>query len=913
MGQDPCAFIVAVLLTRHVSVCDVRWSPCVVGESEHVTGWRAAFLIGNRYNNGMNNQPPGTISRDELALRYLDSLPYVPYPVQEEALLAWFESTQGVMVCAPTGTGKTLIAEAAAFEALHTGHTIYYTTPLIALTDQKFTELQDSAERWGFRRDQVGLVTGNRRVNPQANVLVVVAEILLNRLLTSHWAAHEEAAAEKVRQIAAEHLKHESAKDHHGGLHSYTDLIGWDDELVEELEQPATAAGPATAPTPLALDFDRVSAVVMDEFHNFSDLERGIVWEFSLALLPKHIRLLLLSATIGNSAKFVSWCNRTHDRQLELVQSTERRIPLQFHWIGDQLLTDHLEDMAAGDETQRKTPALVFCFNRDECWNVAEELKGKAMLASGQQKKLVAALERYEWSKGVGPKLKQLLMRGVGVHHAGLLPKYKKIVEDLFQQKLLTICVCTETLAAGINLPARSVVLPTLMKGKPGDLKLIDPSSAHQIFGRAGRPQYDTEGHVYALAHEDDVRILRWREQYDSIPEDTRDFGLIKAKKALKKKMPTRNPNRQYWNEQQFEKLRFATPGDLASRGPLPWRLLAYMLQLSPEVDRLRRLVQKRLMEPKQLEASERHLERMLMALHAGDFIKLTPEPPAAPSASKSESANAPAAEEAKKPTWLSKHLQKEVDKKREEKTGKKVDHAAEEREKNRYRPILAEPTERLEQLFAFRSVNPVYGMFLLEHLGLADWTERMLIFESVLELPRALVRHVRVPPPFRLPPGPLALERLDIEIVQRGLIPAGDLYPEFDPTVPPEERKYAPTLAEKLRMLFDSEYPEVTDVMVQPVMIAAELLLNWNGNFFNFVSSRDLTRQEGLVFRHLLRMVLLLDEFRQVTPVGVDPLVWQAELQETADRLTACCRSVDPSWTDSMLTQQTNADFIER
>ena len=203
--------------------------------------------------------------------------------------------------------------------------------------------------------------------------------------------------------------------------------------------------------------------------------------------------------------------------------------------------------------------------------------------------------------------------------------------------------------------------------------------------------------------------------------------------------------------------------------------------------------------------------------------------------------------------------------------------------------------------------------MFLLEHLGLADWTERMLIFESVLELPRALVRHVRVPPPFRLPPGPLALERLDMEIVQRGLIPASDLYPEFDPSVPPEERKYAPALADKLRMLFDSEYPDVTDVMVQPVMVAAELLLNWNGNFFNFVSSRDLARQEGLIFRHLLRMVLLLDEFRQVTPVGIDPVIWQAELQETADRLTACCRTVDPGWTDSMLTQQNNADFIER
>lgn len=825
--------------------------------------------------------------------------------------MAWFETNQGVLVCAPTGTGKTLIAEAAVFEALHTGRTIYYTTPLIALTDQKFNELQDSAERWGFRRDQVGLVTGNRRVNPQANVLVVVAEILLNRLLTSHWAAHEEATAERLRKSAADHLKAISDKEHASGMHTYSDLIGWDDEVIEELAE--VEKSPSGSQTPLALDFDRVSAVVMDEFHNFGDLERGIVWEFSLALLPKHIRLLLLSATIGNAATFVSWCHRTHDRLLELVQSSDRRVPLQFHWIGDQYLTDHLVDMAAGDEAERKTPALVFCFNRDECWNVAEELKGKSMLASGQQKKLSEALEKYQWNKGVGPKLKQLLMRGVGVHHAGLLPRYKRVVEELFQKKLLTICVCTETLAAGINLPARSVVLPSLMKGKPGDQKLIDPSSAHQIFGRAGRPQFDTEGHVYALAHEDDVRILRWRQQYDSIPDDTRDFGLIKAKKALKKKMPTRNPNRQYWNEQQFEKLRFAQPGDLASRGPLPWRLLAYMLQLSPEVDRLRHLVHKRLMDQKQLEAGERHLERMLISLHAGDFVKLTPEPPPPPKVVKAEDAAKPETQEAPKSSWLSKELQKDIDRKHEQKTGKKIDRAAEEREKNRYRPILAEPTDRLEQLFVFRSVNPIYGMFLLEHLGLADWTERMLIFESVLELPRALIRHVRVPPPFRLPPGPLARERLDIEIVQRGLIAASDVYPEFDPDIPPEERKYAPALVEKLRMLFDSEYPDVSDVSVQPIMVAAELLLNWNGNFFNFVSSRDLTRQEGLIFRHLLKLVLLLDEFRQVTPIGVDPTAWQAELQETAERLTECCRTVDPTWTDTMLTQQSNADFIER
>src|SRR5215210_6339477 len=503
-------------------------------------------------------------SRDELATSYFDQLPYLPYPVQEEALLAWFTAEQGVLVCAPTGMGKTLIAEAALYEALHTGSVAYYTTPLIALTDQKFHEMQAAAERWGFARDEVGLVTGNRKINPDARILVVVAEILLNRLLH-----------------------------------------------------------------PDGFDFSRVSAVVMDEFHSFADPERGIVWELTLALLPKPIRLLLLSATVGNSAEFLNWLDRCHGRKVELVESFDRKVPLTYLYVPDQFLGEFLVEAAKGDEATRKTPALVFCFNRDECWSVAEMLKGLDVLPRANKARLNDEVDKYDWPNGVGPKLKQILRRGVGVHHAGLLPFYRRAVEDLFQQKLLSVAVCTETLAAGINLPARSVVMTSMMKGPFGKEKLIDPSTAHQIFGRAGRPQYDTQGYVFALAHEDDVRILRWKEKYDQIPENTKDPGLLKAKKALLKKKPSRSSQKKYWTEADFERLKNAPAGRLYSKGPLPWRLLAYLLKVSADVEKIRSVVRKRLLDQPRIEAGMKQLTRMLVTLHANGFVVLDPPPPA--------------------------------------------------------------------------------------------------------------------------------------------------------------------------------------------------------------------------------------------------------------------------------------------
>ncbi len=644
-----------------------------------------------------------------------------------------------------------------------------------------------------------------------------------------------------------------------------------------------------------AFDFDRVSAVVMDEFHSFNDIERGVVWELTLGLLPKHVRTLLLSATVGNAVEFLGWLRNSHDRKLDLVTGNERKVPLTFHWVGDELLTEQLEEMAQANDQARMTPALVFCFNREECWTVAEQLKGKRILSGDQQKRLAAELERYDFSTGAGPKLKQLLMRGVGVHHAGVLPKFRRIVEELFQRKLLTIVVCTETLSAGINLPARSVVVPSLMKGAFDKQKLLDPSTAHQIFGRAGRPQYDDHGHVFALAHEDDVKIARWREKYDQIPENTKDLGLMKAKKALKKKMPTRRANVQYWNEAQFSKLCAAPPVHLHSRGPLPWRLLAYMLDASPEVERIRRLVGKRLMDPKRLEAGQKDLDRMLMILWRAGYVTLDPPPPKEEELAELQAdAAEKKAQEEKRLSFSFGFAEKPI-----------------EVEIPQYRPTFAHPTESMAKLLMFRGIHPLYAVFLMNQLGIADRNERVQAMESVLELPRSVGRFVRVPRHDELPPGPLATLRLDPHLLQLGLATPEEISQQANDEQPrgprhsydDDERVWVLTLADKLRRLFDYDFAGVHDLRTAPVWAAGELL-QFGGDFNKYVTSKALQKQEGVIFRHVLRLILLVAEFRQLCPPDASEEEWRADLGEIAARLTESCRHVDPASTDKALEE---------
>lgn len=797
------------------------------------------------------------ISRDEIILEYLEKLPYPPYPLQEEAMYAWAACDQGVLLSAPTGTGKTLVAEAAVYEGLRTGRSVYYSTPLIALTDQKFLELQDSVARWGYERDRVGLVTGHRTVNPDAQIKVVVAEVLLNRLLH-----------------------------------------------------------------PEVFDFANVDAVIMDEFHNFKEAQRGIVWELALSLLPLRIRVMLLSATVGAAHEFVNWMARALDRRVTLVEGRERKVPLHYHWVGDELLPDFLEKIARGGDAERKTPALVFCFDRELCWSTADILKGKDLIAEGQRQPLLDRLEEFDFSVGSGNKLRTFLTRGIGLHHAGLLPRYRRIVETLFQEKLLPVCVCTETLAAGLNLPARSVLLTTLVKGPRDRKKLLENSAAQQMFGRAGRPQFDTEGHVYVLAHEDDVKLARWREKYDSIPEGTKDPGLMAAKKKLAKKKPTRRAGFPYWSTEQFAKMQTVPPGKLVSKGSLTWRWLAYLLDANPAVEPIRQVIRRRLMDEPLIQTELKRLTRMLVTLHELGIVVLDPAPPEAwrqevrpsgmraPSAAEPESDDAESTDDSEEPeapavprltlgsdAGPKSALLRAV-------LGSAGAKASAPRAPDPYEPVRATPTDKLKQLTIFRAVHPLYGLFLMDYLGKAETPELIQILESLLEMPGSVARSVRVPWPDRLPPGRLSVEVVDPAILTSGLATQEDLYPQADQSdLPPELRKYPVPLAQKMRLLFENSIDHAGGLYVTPVWAAGELVER-GGDFDQYIRSNDLVKQEGIIFKHLLRMILLCDEFAQLTPRDITPEAWKATLGGLSELLTTSCRTVDPQCTDETLEE---------
>lgn len=226
-----------------------------------------------------------------------------------------------------------------------------------------------------------------------------------------------------------------------------------------------------------------------------------------------------------------------------------------------------------------------------------------------------------------------------------------------------------------------------------------------------------------------------------------------------------------------------------------------------------------------------------------------------------------------------------------------------------RYEASIATPTSTLPQLLTFKSINPLYGMFLIDVLPHADGPERVQAIESTLGFPIALVKALRIPRAEYLPPSLFTKNFLNPELLQRGVATQNELAAMLSPEqleLPPEERTWPITFPDKLWRLFQTEFPSVTDMPMTPVWAAGELL-HFGGDFNKLVTTRKIVRQEGILFRHVLRFILLCEEFMDhLTPGSA----WHSELIEISGILTESCRFIDPHSTDMMIESAKAADI---
>ncbi|XP_057774743.1 DExH-box ATP-dependent RNA helicase DExH15 chloroplastic isoform X2 [Salvia miltiorrhiza] len=402
-----------------------------------------------------------------------------------------------VVVSAPTSSGKTLIAEAAAVATIARGRRLFYTTPLKALSNQKFRDFRET-----FGDANVGLLTGDSAVNKDAQILIMTTEILRNMLYRS---------------------------------------VGTDssESMLSD-----------------------VDVIVLDEVHYLSDISRGTVWEEIVIYCPKQVQLICLSATVANPDELAGWIGQIHGKT-ELVTSSKRPVPLTWHFSTktallplldqkgtgmnrrlslNQLQLDSSRDNVYKDENPRRRkskkyqfdvppltkhdmnsirrsqvpqvidtlwhlkardmlPAVWFIFSRKGCDAAVQYLEDCNLLDECEITEVELALKKFrvKYPDAVRESSAKGLLRGVAAHHAGCLPLWKSFIEELFQKGLVKVVFATETLAAGINMPARTAVISSLTKRIDSGRTFLSSNELLQMAGRAGRRGIDERGHVVLL------------------------------------------------------------------------------------------------------------------------------------------------------------------------------------------------------------------------------------------------------------------------------------------------------------------------------------------------------------------------------------------------------------------------------
>ena len=395
------------------------------------------------------------------------------YPAQDEAVIE-LVSGANVILSTPTGTGKSLVAIAAHAASLAGGGRSYYTAPIKALVSEKFFALVEI-----FGAENVGMVTGDSSVNPDAPIVCCTAEILAN--------------------IA--------------------------------LRQGADAT---------------VDQVVMDEFHFYGDPDRGWAWQVPLLLLPR-AQFLLMSATLGDVTDIADDLARRTGRAVAQVTGVERPVPLHFSYErrpAHEVLTMLVDE--------QEVPVYIVHFAQAAALERAQALASVTLTTRAERAEIAAAIGGFRFTTGFGATLSRLVRAGIGVHHAGMLPRYRRLVETLAQRGLLKVICGTDTLGVGINVPIRTVVITALSKYDGTKMRQLTAREFHQVAGRAGRAGYDPYGNVVVMAPEWEID--------NAVALAKAGDDPAKRKKIVRKKAPTGVVN---WGEGSYERLIAAAPEPL--------------------------------------------------------------------------------------------------------------------------------------------------------------------------------------------------------------------------------------------------------------------------------------------------------------------------------------------------------------
>jgi superfamily II RNA helicase len=315
--------------------------------------------------------------------------------------------------------------------------------------------------------------------------------------------------------------------------------------------------------------------VVMDEFHYYGDKERGVAWQVPLILMPE-TQFLLMSATLGDTTAVATSLTDITKREVVEVRSAQRPVPLEFTY-GETPLHEAVQDLLH----ENKAPIYMVNFTQRSAAEQAQNLMSIDVCSRDDKQKLKEALSGFRFDTPFGKELKRFLLHGIGLHHAGLLPKYRRLVERLSQQGLLKVISGTDTLGVGVNVPIRTVLFTQLCKFDGEKTVVLPVRDFHQIAGRAGRKGYDNVGFVVAQA-----------------PAHVIENAKLQQKKAVGKKNVTlqKPPQKGYvhWDASTFEKLRVNQPEKLESRFSVTHGLIVSLLQAyeGASISGYRRLVE---------------------------------------------------------------------------------------------------------------------------------------------------------------------------------------------------------------------------------------------------------------------------------------------------------------------------------